>query len=259
MIAENSFKTNIPVPNIFMSDQHKEVLARTEFVVENCGIFLLYGESGSGKSTIVRTFISRLDPSQYCICYINNSRLTPKDLYSFVLESMSVVPYSLLSKVKKQFYEITSDAFKNHKKKFVVFIDNAQSLPVQTISEIRYMRSFEFDSMSPIALILVGQSELLPTLRLRTFEPLFYRISSQYHFKGLSQKQTSEYITQQLSLSGLSMLFPDDVTAKIWGRSNGLPQIINTICISCLIDMEASSLKLVDHAVLERVLADLQY
>jgi len=104
-----------------------------------------------------------------------------------------------------------------------------------------------------------GQPELLPTLRLRTFEPLFYRINSQYHFKGLSQKQTSEYIKQQLALSGLSMLFPDDVSAKIWGRSKGLPQIINTICTSCLIDMEASSLNLVDHAVLERVLADLQY
>ena len=259
MIAGNSFKSNLPTQNIFMSDQHREVLARTGFVVENCGIFLLYGESGSGKSTILRTFISKLDSSKYCICYINNSRLTTKDLYSSILESMSVVAYSQLSKVKKQFYEVASDVFKNHRKQLVVFIDNAQSLPVETISEIRYMRSFEYDSMSPLALILAGQLELLPTLRLRTFEPLFYRINSQYHFKGLSQKQTSEYIVQQLALSGLSMLFPDDVSTKIWGRSKGLPQIINIICTSCLIDMEANSLKLVDHAILERVLTDLQY
>jgi general secretion pathway protein A len=259
MIAKNSFKRDIPSQDIFIAGQHKEVLARIGFVVENCGIFLLYGESGSGKSTIVRTFISKLDPARYCICYINNSRLIPNDLYSSVLESMSVIPYSLLAKVKKQFYQVASDVFNNHKKKLVVFIDNAQSLPVQTISEIRYMLSFEFDSMSPMALILVGQPELLPTLRLRTFEPLFYRINSQYHFKGLSQKQTLEYILQQLALSGLSMLFPDDVSAKIWGLSKGLPQIINTICTSCLIDMEANSLNLVDHAVLGRVLADLQY
>ena len=259
MTAMNSFKSNIPTQDIFMTDQHREVLARTGFVVESRGIFLLYGETGSGKSTIVRTFISKLDPSRHCICYINNSRLTPKDLYSSVLESMSVAPYSLLSKVKRQFYEAVSDAFRDHQKQLVVFIDNAQSLPVQTISEIRFMRSFEFDSMSPMALVLVGQPELLPTLRLRTFEPLFYRISSQYHFKGLGQKQTSEYIRQQLALSELSMLFPDDVCAKIWGRSKGLPQIINTICASCLVDMRANSLDLVDHAILERVLADLQY
>ena len=157
MIAKKSFKRDIPSQDIFIAGQHKEVLARIGFVVENCGIFLLYGESGSGKSTIVRTFITKLDPARYCVCYINNSRLTPNDLYNSVLESMSVIPYSLLAKVKKQFYQVASDVFKNHKKQLVVFIDNAQSLPVQTISEIRYMLSFEFDSMSPMALILVGQ------------------------------------------------------------------------------------------------------
>lgn len=259
MIAKRSFKSNVSTNDIFMEEQHKEVLARIEFVIQNCGIFLLYGETGSGKSTIVRTCVSGLDPSRYSVCYINNSKLAPKDLYGNILESMAVNPYSVVSKVKKQFYEVVTDIFNNHQKRPVVFIDNAQSLPVETINEIRYMRSFEFDSVSPMALILVGQPELLPTLRLRTFEPLFYRINSMYHFKGLSQKQTSEYIAWQLSLSDMSMLFPDDVIAKIWGCSKGLPQIINTICTSCLIDMKANSLNLVDNDVLKRVLADLQY
>jgi type II secretory pathway predicted ATPase ExeA len=259
MIAENSFKRDIPASGIFIAEQHKEGFARLDYVLEICGILLLYGESGAGKSTLLRVFFSRLDPASYCICYINDARLTPKDLYSAILEAMSVAPYSILSKVKKQFQEVVLDVFKNHKKKLLVCIDNAQSLPVQTICELRYMLNFQYDSMSPMALFLVGQPELLATLRLRTFEPLFYRISSHYHFKPLSQKQTSEYIRKQLDLSGLSMLFPEDITAKIWGRSKGLPQIINTICISCLLDMTANSLSLVDNSVLERVLCDLQY
>jgi|LSQX01.3.fsa_nt_gb type II secretory pathway predicted ATPase ExeA len=259
MIGKNSFKSSISIENIFLGDQHKEALARAMFVLDNCGIFLLYGEPGSGKSTLIRLFISQLDPSRYSVCYINNSRLTPKDLYSSVLESLAVSPYHILSKVKKQFYEVLGDVFNNHQKQLVVLIDNAQSLPMQTVNEIRYMRSFEYDSISPISLILIGHQDLLPMLRLRTFEPLFYRINSQYHFKGLTRNQTSDYIEKQLSLSGLSMLFPDEIISKIWGRSKGLPQIINTICTSCLIDMAANSLKLVDNAVLERVLADLHY
>ena len=167
MIAEKSFKSNIPTDDIFMDKQHKEVLARIEFVIQNCGIFLLYGETGSGKSTIIRTSISGLDSSRYFVCYINNSRLTPRNLYGSILESMAVEPYSMVSKVKKQFYQVVTDVFNNHQKQPVVFIDNAQSLPVETINEIRYMRSFEFDSVNPMALILVGQPELLPTLRLR--------------------------------------------------------------------------------------------
>jgi type II secretory pathway predicted ATPase ExeA len=259
MIAQNSFKRNVELKEIFMDSQHKEIIARLKFVINIHGILVLYGEPGSGKSTIIRIFNSQLDTSKYCICYINNSNLTPRDLYSTILDSLSVIPYSLISKLKKQFYDVLSDIYNNHKKQVIVFIDNAQALPIHTINELRYLLNFKQDSMSPLTLILIGQSELMATLRLRSFEPLFYRISSKYQLHALSQKQTSEYIIQQLKLSNLSMLFPKDITAKIWGKSKGLPQIINTICKHCLIDMEANSLNLVDNSVLERVLADLQY
>ena len=259
MIAEKSFKREIQTDDVFMSGQQKEALARLDYVVRNRSMALLTGEPGAGKSTMIRTFVKSLDTAKYCTCYINNSALTPKILYSDVLQSLSVTPYSYLPKVKKQFAEVVTDIFKNHNKQLVIFIDNAQSLPIQTIHEIRYVFNFEYDSMSPMALILVGQPELLATLRLRTFEPVFYRFSSHYQLRGLNQKQTVEYILHQLKLSNLSMLFPDDVVAKLWSRARGLPQIINTICIHCLIDMEANSSNLVDNTALERVLADLQY
>lgn len=259
MIAEKSFRRDIETNNIFISENHKEALARLDFVVKNRCMALLTGDPGAGKSTIIRTFTKKLDASKYCVCYINNSELTPKALYSEVLYSLSVTPFTFLPQIKKQFSEVVINIFKNHNKQPVIFIDNAQSLPIQTIYEIRYMLNFEFDSMSPMSLILIGQPELFATLRLRTFEALFYRLSNHYQFRGLSQKQTGEYILHQLKLSNLSMLFPDDITSKIWSRSRGLPQIINTICTHCLIDMEANSLNLVDNAVLERVLTDLQY
>jgi len=259
MIAEKSFRRDVETENIFLSNQHQEALVRLEYFVRNMYVSLLTGEPGVGKSTLLRTFIKKLEPSKYCICYINNSDLTPKTLYTDVLHSMSVAPFAFLPMIKKQFSEVAMDVFKNQNKRIIVFIDNAQSLPIQTLHEIRYMLNFHYDSMSPVSLILIGQPELFATLRLRTFEPLFYRLSSHYQFKGFNQKQTGEYILHQLSLSNLNMLFPDDVVAKIWSRSRGLPQLINTICLHCLIDMEANSLNLVDNDVLNRVLIDLQY
>lgn len=259
MIAEKSFRRDVKTENVFLSNQHREALVRLEFFVKSKFVALLTGEPGVGKSTLLRTFINTLDTAKYCVCYINNSDLTPKTLYAEILRSMSVAPLSFLPMIKKQFAEVVLDIFQNHNRQLVVFIDNAQSLPMQTLQELRYLLSFEFDSMSPLSLILIGQPELFATLRLRSFEPLFYRLSSHYQFKSFSQKQTSEYILHQLSLSNLSMLFPDDVVAKIWSRSRGLPQIINTICIHCLIAMESNSLNLVDNAILESVLVDLQY
>jgi len=61
-----------------------------------------------------------------------------------------------------------------------------------------------------------------------------------------------------IKLSGLSMIFPDDIVVKICSYSRGLPRIINTICTHCLIDIKVSELELVDMNVLERVIADLK-
>jgi type II secretory pathway predicted ATPase ExeA len=92
------------------------------------------------------------------------------------------------------------------------------------------------------------------TVSLRTLE----RYLKLYREGGLDFKETKEYIIHQLKLSGLSMIFPDDVVAKICSYSRGLPRIINTICTHCLIDIKVSELELVDMNVLERVIADLK-
>lgn len=258
MIAEKSFKREIDVENIFISPQHKEALARLEFVIENRGLGLIAGEPGIGKSTIIRALSKKLDTTKYIVCYINNSCLSPKELYSEILYALSVEPFAYIAKIKKQFYEVVSDIFKNHQKQLVIIIDNAHKLPAETIHEIRYLTCFEMDSFSPLSVIMFGQQELWSTLRLRSFEPIFYCLSSHYHLTGLDFKQTKDYIIHQLKLSNLSMLFPDDVVAKICSYSRGLPRIINTIARHCLIDMEANGLELIDMNVLERVVADLK-
>lgn len=259
MIGEKSFKREISVKDMFQTDQHKEALARLLYVIETKGLGLVTGEPGAGKSALTRALAHQLNPSRYILCYINNSMLAPKDLYSQVLIALSVEPYSFLTKMKRQFTEVVSDIYRSHQKQIVVIIDNAQALPPATLQEIRYMAAFEMDSFSPLSILLIGQQELWHTLRLRVFEPLFYSITSHFHLQSLSVKDTRAYIAHQLRLSNLDMLFPDDVVGKIHSYSKGLPRIINLICSHCLIDLEVNQMKLVDHNVLERVLSDLKF
>ncbi len=259
MIADNSFKRGIAVEDVFVSPQYQEALLRLQYIIANRGLGVLLGETGSGKSTIIRALSKKLDLSKHVICYINNSRLTPKELYCDILYSLGVEPFSYISKIKKQFDQVVIDIFKTHKKQVVLIIDNAHMLPAETILEIRYITCFEMDSFSPLSVLLFGQEQLWATLRMKTFEPVFYCLNNHYHLPGLDFKQTKEYIIHQLKLSNLSMLFPDDVVAKICNCSRGLPRIINIIARHCLIDMEANSLKLVDMDVLTRALNDLNY
>lgn len=114
------------------------------------------------------------------------------------------------------------------------------------------------DSKSLLSLILVGQSELWDTLRLRRFEPVYQCISAHYRLPSLEEGQSLEYIRHQMSLSKANMVFPENIVKRIYQFTHGIPRIINNICRHCLIDIEANGMELVDDTVLDRVLGEFQ-
>ena len=62
------------------------------------------------------------------------------------------------------------------KKKVVCILDEAHLLEKETIEEFRFLLNYRFDSMSPMALILAGQTELWDKLRLQRYAAVRQRI-----------------------------------------------------------------------------------
>jgi type II secretory pathway predicted ATPase ExeA len=258
MNLNHSFSREIEVASLFLSDQHREAIARLEHVIKQRGFGLLSGEPGTGKSTVIRAVASRLDASKYLFCYINDSDLNPKSLYLYILDQLLVKPFYYLQQLKKQFHSCLLEMYQKQGRQLVIFIDNAQSLPVKTVFELRFLMDFEMDSFSPLALILAGHDELRSMIRLRSFEPVFHCVNNLYFLPALSSKQTKDYIAHHLKLSGLGPLFPDDCISRIFSLSRGIPRLINKICGFCLVDLKINSLELVDGNVLDRVEKDLK-
>lgn len=259
MMAPQSFLREIPTENLLSLSQHREALARLKYVVASKGFGVMTGSPGSGKSSVLRTLDASLDKSRFLFCYINDADLKPKNLYSKILYSLSVQPSAYLDRMKKQFRDAVASLFDTHDRLPVIVIDNAQDLPIQTIKEIRYLLNFEIDAKSLLSLILVGHPELRDTLKLRSFEAVSQCITAHYRLSPLDEKQTYDYISHQLKLSQLNMLFPEDLVKRIYQFTAGIPRVINQICRHCLIDMESNQLALADHQVLERVLSEFQY
>ena len=90
-------------------------------------------------------------------------------------------------------------------------------------------------------------------------EPLLQCVSMHYRLPGLDESQTKEYITHQLSLSELPMLFPDEIVKRIHQYTSGIPRLINKLCRFCLTDLESNQLELVDNDILERALFEFQH
>ncbi|MFR2774235.1 MAG: AAA family ATPase [Anaerostipes sp.] len=61
------------------------------------------------------------------------------------------------------------EASRIQKKKIVCVLDESHLLEKETIEKFRFLLNYKFDSMSPMSLVLVGQTELWDKLRLQRY------------------------------------------------------------------------------------------
>ena len=82
-----------PTPDpkfLFQSTRHREALAQLLYGVrERKGFIVLTGEIGTGKTTLLRTLLERLD-RETAVAYVHNSALGIEGLLEYMLQDWGV-------------------------------------------------------------------------------------------------------------------------------------------------------------------------
>ena len=136
-----------------------------------------------------------------------------------------------------------------HGKKVVCVLDEAHLLEKETIEEFRFLLNYRFDSMSPMALILVGQTELWDEkLRLRRYAAVRQRIDINCVLPRLDRAETENYIRSHLSYAGCERdIFTSRAVDEIFRVSAGTMRVINRICEKSLMYGYQQNRRLIDH------------
>ncbi len=251
------FSRHISASALYDSAGHREALARLRLMVENSYLGLLTGEVGSGKSTLIRCLHESLDTMRYQFVYVSSSSLKPRDFYGELLRHVGEVPPFGLAKAKRLWADVLTMRQEQGDKTLVVVADEAQEMSEAMLVELRFLINHQMDSCSLFPLILVGQSELRRTLRLKKHEAIAQRISLQYHLGGLTLDETKAYVRHQLKTAGLDTpLFSDSAMSRIHASSQGIPRVINHFCNQALHDAEQRGHEVIEEAHISRVLAD---
>lgn len=257
--AATPFTRTIAPAALYRSEQHKELLTRLGYLVRNRGFGLVTGEIGAGKSTAIRALAATLDPSRHQLLYIAQSGLQPRHLYRDLCLQMGLNPVFHAADARRQLTQALWDAHKNQDKQPVIVIDEGHLLSQTMLEEIRFLTNFHMDSASPMALCLVGQTELRQRLRLQTFEAITQRVTMRYHLAGFSDLETKAYIQHHLKVAGVNhALFSDEAIRLIYQFSKGIPRRINNLCTACLIGGCGDEKSLIDEATVKRALAEFQ-
>ena len=90
--SKTPFQRDIPPESLYISPQFKALQDRLSHGVRNRYFLLLTGDSGSGKSTVIRYFISTLDSNRTVVLYVSESCLTPRNFYHEILNQLGVTP-----------------------------------------------------------------------------------------------------------------------------------------------------------------------
>jgi type II secretory pathway predicted ATPase ExeA len=254
-MVNTPFLNSVPVESLYISERHKEILGRLGFAAQENRFAVITGGVGNGKSTLVRKFVNSLNHEQYTTLYLSDSQLTPRWFYKGFLDQLGIEAKFYRGDAKRQLHKQLQIIREVHHKKVVAIVDEAHLLERETLEEIRFVLNFKMDSMNPMSLILVGQTELWDKLHLQAYAAIKQRIDIKSELPAMDRAETGAYIASHLAYAGgQTEIFTDSAIDELFRFSVGAPRAINKAATHCLINADQSAKKLIDDAMVKRVI-----
>lgn len=225
-------------PNfLFLSKRHKEAFSHLLYGIrERKGILEITGEIGTGKTTLCRALLNRLD-DRVKTAIILNPNLSALQLLEAILEDFGLqleqrTKKILLSKLNKFLLNLASLG-----NNAVLIIDEAQNLSRNQLEQIRLLTNLETEKEKLLQIVLVGQPELREKLASIKLRQLNQRISVRYHILPLDKDEIKDYLDHRLKVAGSDgrITFSAEAIEEIFTYSNGIPRLINILCDRALL------------------------
>lgn len=223
----------------FSSARHVDAFENLKFGVnQRKGIIVLTGEIGTGKTTLVRTFLARNQPN-IKTALVLNPNVSDLELLQFIVKDFGIFgkyrsKYALINSLNEFLLHETARG-----NNAVIIIDEAQNLSIRAMESIRLLSTLETTKEKLLQLVLVGQPELLEKLRLPALRQLNQRIVVRFHLEPLSRNEVKEYIPHRLRLASFgpesTVKFSEDAMSGIYEHSGGSPRMINILCDRALL------------------------
>lgn len=225
------------------------------------GIVKVVGEVGSGKTMLCRMLQNMLPEQVECI-YLVNPSVAPEDILHAIAFELGVKLPKNADKLKVM-QALQSYLLSRHEagKQVVIFVEEAQGMPLATLEEIRLLSNLETKHHKLLQMVLFGQPELDVNLNQTQIRQLRERITHSFNLTPLRPKEVGEYLIFRLRAAGYfgPHLFSDKSIAKISNAAEGLIRRVNILADKALLAAFADNVYQVTPKHVKAAIADSEF
>lgn len=242
---------------LYAAEPHREALAQLRYLVqERKGFAVVTGEVGTGKTMLLRSLIESAGPKVQT-GYVFNPPRTIGALYDSIGLELGITlngaanPAVVLNRHLLSAYENGGTV--------VMIFDEAQSLAVELLEEIRLLTNIETSSTKLAQVILAGQPEFDTMIDSTELRALRQRLVFRYSLPALSPSDTVRYIAARLGSAGAKRSpFTLKACEAVHRYSGGVPRLVNVICDNAMLAGYATETPIIEEEDIASAASDLR-
>jgi general secretion pathway protein A len=220
---------------LWLGENHKEALSILRYgILDNKGFLLMTGESGVGKTSLVKALTKSFDNDvEWAV--VDDPTLDRIDFYNEIARNFGI-DKKFTSKVQFliQFSHFLHKA-DDENKKVLLLIDQCHLLSQEMLEEMRLLSNIEKADSKLINIFFVGGNGFSEMLGLPINRAVRQRITLKTEISPLSAHETEDYIRHRLSVAGAEdKIFSAKACQMVYRYSAGIPLQINKICDATL-------------------------
>jgi type II secretory pathway predicted ATPase ExeA len=259
-LRERPFDLTANPKYLFLSKRHAEALSNLQYGVSaRRGITMIIGEAGTGKTTLVRTYLNSAPGLNTECVHLCNPSLTRAEFIEFLARAFNLSAAAARSKTTL-LHELEHALLERKRAGIMVafIVDEAQALPVELLEEVRLLANMETEDEKLLPVVLVGQPQLAARLNQPDLKQLKQRIALRCDLKPLDLAETTAYIAARVGVAGgdAANLFTPDAVQVIHQCSQGIPRTISVICDNALVSGFATNQRPVGWEIVCEVCED---
>lgn len=212
------------------------------------------GESGAGKTCLLRATRHALPQEQFRLTYCANVTLGRRDFYRHFAMALSIAPSGTAAALFNHIATQVQDLSQNRIHP-VLILDEAHLLHQDTLDHLHILLNFDWDSRPLLSLVLVGLPELRDRLLLRRNRSLLSRIHHRLSLSPTTAADTAEYLRQRLRRVGCDKdLFAPEAVTLLHETTQGTLREVDRLATWALCHATRKKRRLVDRELMAQAI-----